>query len=54
MREFTSAQKRGFALDKKANAACKKREQKRRGIDDLQKCSELMAQMFPEYYGKGD
>lgn len=54
MGNYTSAQKRGFIKDRKANPACKKREEKRRDIDDINKFAELMAQICPEFYGKGD
>ena len=51
---FTSSQSKGFKKDKQCREACKEREQKRKDIEDLVQLSQLMGELFPEYYGRGD
>jgi len=54
MRLFTSSQSKGFKKDRQCREACKAKEQKRKDIEDIQHFSQLMGELFPEYYGRGD
>ena len=49
-----SASSKGFQKDRQNHEAIKRREQKWRDIDDINKFAEIMADLIPDIYGGKD